>query len=141
MSLLRSYDLWSCSFTGANAPAYNHCQSYGLPWLLIWVPPLLASLARNSDSVHCLKNILTSVVSACVKGYLLPRGESINKFVNNKLQTCWNEEAQVANLRQRKKKLRTRTQESFSKALCLCVLAFISSSRACERFPQKNLVS
>ena len=36
MSLLRSYDLWSCSFTGANAPAYNHCQSYGLPWLLTW---------------------------------------------------------------------------------------------------------
>ena len=34
MSLLRSYDFWSCSFTDANAPAYNHCQSYGLPWLL-----------------------------------------------------------------------------------------------------------
>ena len=40
MSLLRSYDL-SCSFTGAIAPAYNHCQSYGLPWLLTRIQQLM----------------------------------------------------------------------------------------------------
>ena len=60
MSLLRSYDLWSYSFTGAIAPAYNHCQSYGLPWLLtlsgIWVKRAMREIdcveAQTSLALH-----------------------------------------------------------------------------------------
>ena len=46
MSLLRSYELWPCSFTGAIAPAYNHCQSYGLPWVLT----LMRNLGLNQEN-------------------------------------------------------------------------------------------